>query len=171
MTKVDDLLMLTFDEIDYNLLSIAELTGLALAEDMFIATSALTELLVRDKEAAASAARMILEEGRGDRHLQAHALEVFFSASPQHALAYIRQNLNTFDSVMRKTVETVVAENQDVFQTELIDLIRTLKQELDSILQTENISQSINLTDLPLVIEAETISLNLLDALNQLRIK
>lgn len=171
MTLLEELLILTADDIEFETLSTQMLIDLALEEEMFIATSALTELSLRDEQTAGVVAEKILNTGHGDRYLQAQALEKFFSASPHQGLNYIRQNLVKFDPYVRRTVEELIAENRTIFNTELRNLLHKLKDELEYILHTENIGRNMDSTYLPLVLNVETTSLELLDTLSQLRLK
>jgi len=118
MINVNELLILTDDQIDYPSLSENMLEQLALSEELFIATSALTELSIRNSPCAASVAREILCQDRGDYHLQARALEVLFEVNPKQAMYLILQQVPTCGAFMLNAIMELILENEPDFKSE-----------------------------------------------------
>lgn len=71
--QINELMILTDEDINYSSLSVDILKGLALGDELFIATSALGELSRKNSSVAASTAWEILSNSRGDCYLQAAA--------------------------------------------------------------------------------------------------
>lgn len=76
--QVNDLLMLTDQEIDFGGLSVEMLEQLALESDPYIANAALTELWARNRVMAAEASQELLARVTNEHFLQATALRVVF---------------------------------------------------------------------------------------------
>lgn len=114
---VNDLMMLADDDIDYSSLSVETLKELALGDELFIATSALGELANRDRSLGAEVARVILLESRGDRYLQAAALETLFQCNRELALDYMKEQAQKCDRYLLKTVIDLIIENPSVFSS------------------------------------------------------
>lgn len=117
--EIHELMMLTDDEIDYNTLSDDELKELALGDEMFIATSALGELENRKSKKASNIACSILSNSKGDRYLQAAALETLFQSNQKRALHYMTQRSQNWDHYLLKTVIELIIENPSVFSSGL----------------------------------------------------
>jgi mRNA-degrading endonuclease RelE of RelBE toxin-antitoxin system len=117
--EINELMMLTDDEIDYQTLSDDELKELALGDEMFIATSALGELENRKSKKASNIACSILSNSKGDRYLQAAALETLFQSNQKRALHYMTQRSQNWDHYLLKTVIELIIENPSVFSSGL----------------------------------------------------
>jgi hypothetical protein len=117
--EIHELMMLTDDEIDYNTLSDDELKELALGDELFIATSALGELENRNGNLGAEVAWEILSNAKGDRYLQAAALETFFQGNPELALDYMKEQAQKCDRYVLKTILELMIENSSDFQSQL----------------------------------------------------
>lgn len=117
--EIHELMMLTDDEIDYNTLSDDELKELALGDELFIATSALGELENRNGNLGAEVAWEILSNAKGDRYLQAAALETLFQCNRELALDYMKEQAQKCDRYLLKTVIDLIIENPSVFSSGL----------------------------------------------------
>jgi hypothetical protein len=117
--EINELMMLTDDEIDYENLSDDELKELALGDELFIATSALGELENRKSKQASNIACSILSNSKGDRYLQAAALETLFQSNQKRALHYMNQRTRNWDHYLLKTVIELIIENPSVFSSGL----------------------------------------------------
>ena len=109
--NADELMILTEDQIDFELLSIDILKSLALGDELFIATSALAKLNECDKEQAEIISWTILSKQKGNSLLQALALEVMFNCNPDKAISFIHAHWETMDDVLLGTVEDIIMEN------------------------------------------------------------
>ena len=116
---VNDLMMLTVNEIDYSSLSVETLKELALGDELFIATSAIGELANRDSNLGAEVAWEILSNSKGDRYLQAAALETLFQSNQKRALHYMNQRTRDWDHYLLKTVIELIIENPSDFSSGL----------------------------------------------------
>jgi hypothetical protein len=116
--SINELLMLTDDQIDYQSLPEDTLEQLALSDELFIATSALTELSIRNSPCAASVARQILSQAHGDHHLQARAVEVLFEVNSKQALDFMRQQVPACDPFMLNIIMELIIENESDFKSE-----------------------------------------------------
>jgi len=116
--NIDDLLMLTDDQIDYTSLSEDILQQLALGEELFIATSALTELSIRNSPCAASVAWEILSHAHGDHHLQARAVEVLFEVNRKRAMDWLEQQVPECEPFMLNAIMELIIENESDFKFE-----------------------------------------------------
>ena len=129
--------MLTEGEIPYEELSVDELKQLALGEDWFIATSALGELVERDRTTAATVAARILGNSVGDVYLQAAALETAFQIDRDEAVAWMSEQVATCDGYLLDAIATLFLENQTTFQAGLaLAVANQLCQRIET-LQTE----------------------------------
>ncbi len=117
--EIHELMMLTDNEIDYDSLSDDELKELALGDELFIATSALGELENRNSNLGAEVAWEILSNAKGDRYLQAAALETLFQSNQKRALHYMTQRSRNWDHYLLKTVIELIIENPSVFSSGL----------------------------------------------------
>lgn len=115
--EIHELMMLTDDEIDYDTLSDDELKELALGDELFIATSALGELENRKGNLGAEVAWEILSNAKGDRYLQAAALETLFQGNPELALDYMKEQAQKCDRYILNTIMELMIENKDDFKS------------------------------------------------------
>jgi mRNA-degrading endonuclease RelE of RelBE toxin-antitoxin system len=115
--EIHELMMLTDDEIDYNTLSDDELKELALGDELFIATCALGELENRNGNLGADVAWEILSNSKGDRYLQAAALETLFQSNQKRALHYMSQQAQKCDRYLLKTIIELIIENPSDFSS------------------------------------------------------
>lgn len=125
--EINELMMLTDNQIDYSGLSEAELKELALGDELFLATSALGELASKNKSIAANVAKVILSNSRGDRYLQAAALETLFQCNRGQALDYISKYAMECvheahpddERYILNTIMEIIIENQSDFHSGL----------------------------------------------------
>ena len=116
--NINELLILTEDQIDYSSLPENTLKQLALSDELFIAASALTELSLRNSSCAASVAWEILSQARGDHHLQARAVEVLFEVNRQQAMDWMGQQVPECDPFMLTAIMELIIENESDFKFE-----------------------------------------------------
>jgi len=94
MNKIDNLMMLGHDSIDYQALLPQELADLILAnEDFFVSTSALAELSMREHSLAGEVASQIFAQNLGDQWIQAAAFDELYKWKKSEAL-------NVFDNII-----------------------------------------------------------------------
>lgn len=117
--EINELMILTDNEIDYGNLSDEELKELALGDELFIATSALGELENRNSNLGAEVAWEILSNSKGDRYLQAAALETLFQGNPELALDYMKEHAQKCDRYILKTAIELMIENPSDFKSGL----------------------------------------------------
>lgn len=115
----NELMMLADNEVDYDTLSEDELKELALGDELFIATSALGELANRNGNLGAEVAWEILSNAKGDRYLQAAALETLFQGNPELALDYMKEQAQKCDRYLLNTVIELIIENPSNFSSGL----------------------------------------------------
>ena len=115
--EINELMMLTDNEIDYDTLSEDELKELALGDELFIATCALGELENRNGNLGADVAWEILSNSKGDRYLQAAALETLFQGNPELALDYMKEQAQKCDRYILNTIMELMIENKDDFKS------------------------------------------------------
>ena len=115
--QINELMMVTNEDIEYNILSLDTLQQLALSDELFIATSALGELSRRNSSIAASTAWEILSNSRGDCYLQAAALETIFEYDQEKALTYIRQQVTKCNTYILNSILEIMIENESVFKS------------------------------------------------------
>lgn len=137
--QINELMILTDEDIDYSTLSIDILKGLALGDELFIATSALGELSRRNSSVAASTAWEILSNSRGDCYLQAAALETLFEYDQEKALTYIREQVPKCNTYILNSILEIMIENEFVFKSKnvssLVSIVLQRLKELDSTTQ------------------------------------
>ena len=116
--EIDDLMILTDDQIDYTSLSDDTLQELALGEELFMATSALVQLATINKSLAAVVAEDILSHSKGDRYLQATAIETLFGLDKGRAIEYLLEAVpEESDSYILNAIAELVIENRSDFQS------------------------------------------------------
>jgi hypothetical protein len=134
--EINELMMLTDEDIDYSSLSIDTLKGLALGEELFIATSALGELSRKNGSIAASTAWEILLKFHGDCYLQAAALEVIFRFDQEKALNYIQEQAPKCNTYILNSILEIMIENEPEFKSNnafpLVSIILQRLKTLDS---------------------------------------
>lgn len=136
--EIHVLMMLTDDEIDYNTLSDGELKELALGDELFIATSALGELENRNGNLGAEVAWKILSNSKGDRYLQAAALETLFQCNPERALDYMKEQAQKGDRYILNTIVELIFENNSYFQTNSpLSLLYTVLEQVKNLSEDE----------------------------------
>jgi hypothetical protein len=84
-----------------------------------IATSTLGELASRNSSVAAKVAWEILSDSRGDRYLQAAALETLFQGNRELALDYMSQHAWDCERYLLNTIMELMIENSSDFQSNL----------------------------------------------------
>ena len=122
----ENLTLMTDQDIDYRLIPERILQKLPLGSELYIATSALVELHVRDSNATAALAWAILATSHGDRYLWATALGVLFAVSRPRALTYIREQAPNCDSYLLNTIMELMLENEPVFRRVHASVIQTV---------------------------------------------
>jgi len=134
---INELLMLTDDQIEYHGLPEDILKELALSEELFIATSALTELSIRKSPGAAAVAWEILSKAHGDHHLQATAIGVLFKMNRRQAMEFMRQQAPHCEADMLNTMMELITENAPEFKAEpalsIARFVAERLQELDGV--------------------------------------
>ena len=124
--NIESLTLLNNNEMDYSSLSLKQLESLALGEELFIATSALSELYCREQILAENIAWQILDNFSGDVYLQATALEIAFNCNQNKTLFFIQQNFNQFDYYLQNIVQELLTENnldhQDFMQNRYLSI-------------------------------------------------
>ena len=116
MADINEMLLFNYDQIEYAALPDGTVGALALAEDLFIATSALAALARRKSRLAAPVAHRILDESRGDSFLRSSALETLFAVDRERALAYIAAHALSADPPLVGTIMELMVENSDIFR-------------------------------------------------------
>lgn len=128
---INELMMLTDEDIDYSNLSEETLKELALGDELFMATSALGELSRRKSSLAALIADEILSQSLGDCYLQANALEVLFDLNRKQALDYISEKGLYSNSYILNTIMELMIENESDFKRgSALSLITFVKERL-----------------------------------------
>lgn len=117
MEIIDELTLFGDENIDYETLSEDLLADLALNDDLFIATSAIAELTIRDSTKTVCVTEKILTNFMGDRYLQAAALESLFKVKPEQAIIYIKSYLDTQDPYIIDLISELISENLPYFDT------------------------------------------------------
>jgi len=115
--RIDELLMLTDDQIEYHNLPDDILKELALSNELFIAASALTELSIRQSPGAASVAGEILAKSHGDHHLHSTALEVLFKMNRRQAMDFMSQQAPHCDPDLLNMISEFITENEPEFKS------------------------------------------------------
>lgn len=115
MDIIDELTLLGNEDIDYTCLTDDILTKLTLGDDLFIATSALSELTSRRSPQVVPIAKEILCQSVGDRYLQAAAIESLFHVSPSQAVGYIKSYAARGDAYIDNSIAELIMENESYF--------------------------------------------------------
>lgn len=118
--KINDLMILDDEQIDYDTLSEEQLHQLVYSDNLFIATSALIELRFRNKILAALSASYILSKSSGDCYLQAAAIETLFQTNPYGiAMDYMKKLDGTCHPYILNSIMEIIMENLSDFQSEI----------------------------------------------------
>lgn len=126
--------LMTDGDIDYGDLSENVLKKLALGDELFIATSALVELRLRESVAAALIAYEILSESKGDKYLQATALSVLFGTNKEQAINYMLKEAPSCEPYILNTIMELMIENEADFQfVPVSSLVTVVKGRLPSL--------------------------------------
>ncbi|NET62052.1 MAG: hypothetical protein F6K47_39845 [Symploca sp. SIO2E6] len=133
----NNLSLMNDEDIDYTVIPEAVLQELALGNELYIATSALVELWMRESSAVATIAGKILSTSHGDCYLQATALDVLFSADKEQALNYMSEKVADCEPLLLNEMMTLMIENPSdfvpsststIFQT-IIERLKNLRDE------------------------------------------
>lgn len=116
--KIDDLMILDDEEIDYDSLSDEQLHQLVYSDNLFMATSALIELRFRNKILAGLSASSILSKPYGDCYLQAAAIETLFETNFPIAMDYMKKLDGTCHPYILNSIMEIIMENLSNFQSE-----------------------------------------------------
>lgn len=90
--NIEDIIMLDDDDIDYAAFPDETLGQLALCNELYIATSALNELSVRNPTLTVPIAWQIIATKHGDYYLQKLAVELLFEHAAGSVTQFVRQN-------------------------------------------------------------------------------
>ncbi|NEO92922.1 MAG: hypothetical protein F6K56_22905 [Moorea sp. SIO3G5] len=129
------------EDIDYSVIPEAVLQELALDNELYIATSALVELWMRESSAVAPIAWEILSTSHGDRYLQATALGVLFNADKEKALNYMSEKVTDCDPLLLNEMMKLIIDSPSdfvpsststIFQT-IIERFKNLRDEQELI--------------------------------------
>lgn len=128
--------LMTDNDIDYNDLSEDILKQLALGDELFIATSALVELRLRESLVAPIVAYEILSESKGDKYLQATALSVLFGTNQEQAINYMLKEALSCEPYILNSIMELMIENEPDFKfvpaSLLVTIVRERLRELDN---------------------------------------
>lgn len=132
---INDLSILSDNQINYSSLSEEILAKLVFGDDLFVATSALSELSKRKSRRTGTLANEILLKKHGDRYLQAEALETLFNYDKEVAMNYIEKTIDCCDSYVFNSILELMIENPDFFKLEkrLVVIQSAFKRIHDSI--------------------------------------
>jgi hypothetical protein len=123
--QVNDLLMLTDQEIDFKGLSVEILEQLALESDPYIANAALTELWSRNRAMAAETAQELLARATNEHFLQATALRVVFANNPQKALHYmLTLGTTVHPHLLNTLIDSLIYESDFRYELQLARLVK-----------------------------------------------
>ncbi|RUT04568.1 hypothetical protein DSM106972_041370 [Dulcicalothrix desertica PCC 7102] len=132
----ENLEILTDADIDYGDLSEDVLKKLALDDELFIATSALVELRLRESLVAAIIAYEILSESKGDKYLQATALSVLFETNQEQAINYMLKEAPSCEPYILNSIMELMIENEPDFKfvpaSLLVTIVRERLRELEN---------------------------------------
>ncbi len=132
--EINDLMMLTDEDIDYSSLSLDILKELALGDELFIANSALGELSERNSGIAGSIAWEILLNLHGDCYLQAAALEIIFQFDREKALDYISREVYFCNTYILNSIMELIIENEFKFKSKnTLPSVRIVLQRLKEV--------------------------------------
>jgi hypothetical protein len=106
--------LLLDSEIDYSELSDTILRKLALRNELFIATTALSTLHERKSSLAVPTSVEILEKSHGDGHLQAVALSTLFDLDRMRAVQYMSRATDTCDLIPLSEFITLAAKTPSI---------------------------------------------------------
>lgn len=134
MRMIDEILMMTSEDVDFSNLSERDLAELALAEDPFIATEAFGELLCRKSDLLTKVACSILQASEGDFHLQSYALSALFQVNIMSAVGYVSQNVSLcetrmLNSIMELMLEYPLTEPSEQNKSTLVEIFKRLNYE------------------------------------------
>lgn len=140
---ISKLLMMTPDDIDFELLSTDVLEALVRSnEDQFIATDALHELNIKDPPRSLVTSKDILEGSFGDKFLKAQAIRVIYLLEPNFLYRGFRERVSQYGPFLLDELADLfwvdLKEKKDdpLYQSNLNILVERLKQ--DDLDQFEN---------------------------------
>jgi hypothetical protein len=114
--SLDQLEMLSDHQIEYDTLTDDVLAHLARGHDLFVATSALTELSIRQSPLAVSIARDIVDKRLGDHFLIATALDKLFKFDQDAAVDAIARLAAEAHPKLLGSMLEIIEENESAFQ-------------------------------------------------------
>jgi hypothetical protein len=100
----NNLTIMNDEDIDYSTLPEEGLAKLALSGELYIATSAVVELSIRESEAIVPVTWEILSKSLGDGYLQAAALEALFEADLKKAAVYMSKHARSCHPYVLNTI-------------------------------------------------------------------
>lgn len=110
-----NLTLMNDEDIDYRALPEDVLKTLPLGSELYIATSALVELWMRESSVAAPIAWEILSTSHGDRYLQATALTILFDIDREKAVNYMTERVQDCDPFVLNKMMKLLVENPTDF--------------------------------------------------------
>ena len=132
----DYLTLMNDEEVDYETLPEKVLTELALGGELYMATSAVTELSIRQSEAIIPITWQILSNSAGDQYLQAAALEALFEAQRENALAYMLNHATTCEPYLLDTMKALTSWHH--LEPRFEQMISKIKDLINERLQRQN---------------------------------
>lgn len=147
---VNDLLMLTDQEIDFKGLSVEVLEQLALESDPYIANAALTELWARNRTMAVETAQELLARTTIDHFLQATALRVVFAVNREMALNYMRRHgANAHPQLLNTLIDLLLYESDFRYELQLAHIVRQQitgrEEEMGDYLEPDSVADFVQL--------------------------
>ncbi len=145
MNQVDQLLMLTDQEIDYRSFADEILEQLALESDPYIANSALNELSVRKSSIALETAWHLLAHSKDEHFLQSTALRIVFAADREKTLEYMLAHVeDAHPQVLNTLVELLLYESDFRYEMRLANALKQRiaghEEEMGEYLEPDTIS-------------------------------
>jgi len=111
----NNLSLMNDEDIDYSIIPEAVLQELALGNELYIATSALVELWMRENSVVAPIAWKILSTSHGDLYLQATALSALFSVDKEKALNYMSEKVVDCEPLLLNEIMKLIIDSPSYF--------------------------------------------------------
>ncbi|NES18312.1 MAG: hypothetical protein F6K41_05125 [Symploca sp. SIO3E6] len=115
VSEWNNLSLMNDEDIDYSIIPEALLQELALGNELYIATSALVELWMRENSAVARIAWEILSTSHGDLYLQATALSALFSTDKEKALHYMSEKVVDCEPLLLNEIMKLIIDSPSDF--------------------------------------------------------
>jgi len=111
----NNLSLMNDEDIDYSIIPEALLQELALGNELYIATSALVELWMRENSEVGPIAWEILSTSHGDLYLQATALSALFSTDKEKALNYMSKKVVDCEPLLLNEIMKLMIDSPSDF--------------------------------------------------------